>query len=1160
MLSSTPIPATPMLFGVNISSGIPHVKPFNRIELPESASDQFQKHLTHFRHLPPVLAARIAAYTTLTEMEVPVYVNSLVYRLAEVKNEQAVVVPCNALLTAKQITSARLLHKAQLISEHWKDPNIYVKGNTWFIGDFAVSIDETGAYYHDIGGTSRRINNLAVACHDFSKVGYDVDEIALLDSVSSFYCWLSMYLPYSSNNQARVLDLANLIMKMPMDGREDVVSYPQEEMIDYSRLLWKTMKWTAESYPTGKDKSLYLPETFRSKEMVEPLHHMGLIPVVKGGVDFVPIEIGAVRQENGLCLLSSKASKFIKRLVMSWGVVCEVIGQQQGRFRQVWQHFGMRYITTAAILPSHIAAPGVAWDLGSGLTISNPKWALAYFGELYDNTKEPQHLVELFSTVEVTQQDNWFVVECSQQVAKDELVALVHGETCKIPLKAHTSGELTKVRWRLDCRYRHIKQTNLVVEICIVETSNEWKARSGPFKAMMVSKPHETILGRHNAQVAFLKDTIKAFDSAVDLLEICAETFSRMPAGSKYRSALKEANQLLGIDDDECLVFDAEIAIAGGYSKLLELLEDWKQPVTTRELVCEDTARFIRQFLNLHTEYDGWMIVGRDHWRKQELEVQIKCENGDLVLYQTGLGYISTPELPLYMGQKAEHVPVSECVGIGDVLPNVLLNLNEASAFRLYQKHADSAVAYCNAMLSCHKGLPAIGSMVELQPEYFSGASPSELFEVACELGDYIKVEGRDYPIRLIRKYLGGYDYGCQYTLSRVLGDYLFAEINDHSERRKLNLMHLSQSASRLLNTVANMDRLRKVVTCCVPAVNAKTVALPEIPIHEVWVRYSTDPSSVYQHILRAFGNLPEVVGIYRSPMITAAFYRLVVKHDIIDQHVFGLNWMAAYFDQGDHDGDGRTMFDATDLDVKLATFDGMVEFVERCLGINLLSIEGLANGPKDLFIDHFEWLDHSQISKKRGIKPSNYKTDADLIKFNKGAYQLYSEGVGICYHLCNYPFVIKMLGGCEDITMEQLYGAQTLYEKVLGGWSQELEDILSWLTDGGDMPTAAIQREGFQVQYAQVWPKLYNLVSIGRKLDLGININPLAVTEDIDLLETAWVAFQLFRSAKVPKLAEIKVDSEHHFAGYMLKRAYSISEYTKQPDSSVSSEKKNRP
>ena len=77
MLSSTPIPATPMLFGVNISSGIPHVKPFNRIELPESASNQFQKHLTRFRHLSPVLAARIAAYIALTEMEMPVYVKAL---------------------------------------------------------------------------------------------------------------------------------------------------------------------------------------------------------------------------------------------------------------------------------------------------------------------------------------------------------------------------------------------------------------------------------------------------------------------------------------------------------------------------------------------------------------------------------------------------------------------------------------------------------------------------------------------------------------------------------------------------------------------------------------------------------------------------------------------------------------------------------------------------------------------------------------------------------------------------------------------------------------------------------------------------------------------------------------------------------------------------
>jgi len=1114
--------------------------------------ERYNYYLKKLANAKPLVRERVALYAAAVDLTggEGITVDSYIYRHAQPlvgKPHGVIIVPLNTLLSGKIITPDHLIKKAEKISAHWGDPRIFVRGNTWYLGDFAITItDDDGTYFEDVGGAHRRFNNLLVACHNYGSE-YEVEEIARLDSTSSFYCWLSLYMPYARHGGARLLDLHSFISRIPMDGREDAVGYEHAETAGFSKMLWKTVLWVPEEVPTTGRKGDYLPTSFRCEDLVFPLHKMGYAPLVKGGLDFLPIDLVAHRVQpeahNGktLCVLSSKPSKSAKRLTMAWGVVSKLASEETKKFRHVWHDFAVGMLTTAAILPSHVDAPGIGWDLGSGLVITNPKWFTVYRGSVYAKGVEVRDLVGTFEGV-IELDNAWYAIKSNRAVRRGEPIAWVAGDGYQIPIKAPTSGTLDLIRWRLDEKYRDVgdKTQNLIVEVCVIETSTAWKARSGAYKSMMVNKPSRIITTPHNAQVVFTKDTIKCFDSVVDFLDVIAETFGRMPEGSVYREALRRANELAGYDGDDFLVFDPGVAVAGGYGELLALFDDWKQPVTTKQEICVDSADFVRRFLDLHVQYSGWVKDG-DRWSKGDVTVELVAEDGKLWLVQTALGYLSTEQKPLYMAQKAEYSPVADCVGVGNILPTVLIELGE-NGRKLFTKYAGDVVAFCRAMLACKRGDAAGGEQAVLNRESCLGLTPSELFEFACEVGDYITVGGRQYPIRMIKKYLGGYAYGAEYTLARVLGDYLFIDLWDETDEKDSKLSKLAQNAERLLRSLTEdaersedgkvtYERLKKMVLCSVPAVNTKTVADPKIPMNEVWIRYSTDERSVYQTLLKAYGEIPGTVGIYRAPMIHCGFYKLVVVHDGVGEFVAAMSWMAAYYDQGDHDGDGRTLFNADGLDVELASLEDVLAFVESSLGVNLLSLEGLMNGPKDLFVDHFEWLTNEQINKKRGIKPKNFVTDGEFAEFNYGSYRVFSKGVPKSYNLCNLPLFIRDLAqgaGLNDLSevpAEHFYSAQAFYEKALGGWSPEIQAIFEWFDSNGTDAAGqqALKKEGIQLSHAESWLTFMNLAKMAQAIDRGQEVK--ASPEQKALLSTAWVAFSMFRSDAKPNKAKIKMD-----------------------------------
>ncbi len=202
---------------------------------------------------------------------------------------------------------------------------------------------------------------------------------------------------------------------------------------------------------------------------------------------------------------------------------------------------------------------------------------------------------------------------------------------------------------------------------------------------------------------------------------------------------------------------------------------------------------------------------------------------------------------------------------------------------------------------------------------------------------------------------------------------------------RRLKASLASLAGSKSLAKAASRGRKGAV---------AKPVALPCIPLNEIWVKQSSAYKSEYQNLIRANGWSRTPGKLHgapmffdRAPMPFAALVTVRVItadpldpyncfYDLMDDAVRYMNAIAAAYTGGDYDGDTGELVSAmyTVIDEDGSSVEKMVE------GIPFLSLEELINcvenrcGRDNLqpganyYGDYLEILSQAKVAKKRGI------------------------------------------------------------------------------------------------------------------------------------------------------------------------------------------------
>lgn len=276
--------------------------------------------------------------------------------------------------------------------------------------------------------------------------------------------------------------------------------------------------------------------------------------------------------------------------------------------------------------------------------------------------------------------------------------------------------------------------------------------------------------------------------------------------------------------------------------------------------------------------------------------------------------------------------------------------------------------------------------------------------------------------------------------------------------------------AADISNTITKLcdgERMEKSVAYGKAGVGAKAVALPNIPVGEIWVLKG---GKVYKNLISGGRSKPEYGMVVRAPMSRPAVYkfRYISKEENatlpwkVNGVCYHISPFGQYFNMGDFDGDGITVFDATEFVNKgwlaVDNYDSLMKFLRETLGYDMMAAEFWGSGaPEQYYADHFNIPSYASVQKKQEFtgfadgkllkKKSHATTLLQVAALITGAYAQQTTSVSDTFKMQYWATLVSaFMNRVSPNTNTGLMShtqLQALYEATLGGYDPTMLLVL---------------------------------------------------------------------------------------------------------------------
>lgn len=599
--------------------------------------------------------------------------------------------------------------------------------------------------------------------------------------------------------------------------------------------------------------------------------------------------------------LSSKLAKLIKRTAMDAACVGEFAeGQGRGLKRYGQPEESQNNWLIEAVVSPHATFPaGMAVYWGEG-----PKVLVKHTQTVQPEV--PQQITDLATAVEcyypgeLEVNKGWFVYTMNKPVplADREPVAEVpyttdEGNFAHIIRNDVPSGYLMEIRWRM----AKVNGSKTSLQIVVVTQTRESQIKGRNNVKCMLSRYSDSVINNGlnetlAARSVFFADTNKWLDLVMENADVAACTAIHNADAEGLR-LIAEANSLVG-SQDENLVWSPVLAITGAYQPLI----DWFE------------VKFGRAVWFTHADASGeWteimrrMYIGAKGWSPVETHTvgyaipsgatdvtvladgPVSDDHNNVVVFYTLDGiehfvqrawsYAGTNETgPVWQPVKVELSSVRASVGTTPLMAGVARTVEQedpAYAKRLatdgFKNVHKSAVFFAMAN---NKSIKAKGGSV--LPMHMLGDDASaellrtdeilDLVNNPDNAGQLLKVLAPHFKHVVFSICCGAsghfsvylpavlaQDANAEFRSTEGLSDLittLFVLFIQGVSPETEDFRKVASRARGALKKLTESDALIKSAAFCRMSMQAKTQALPGIPVGEIWVRESARSNSVY--------------------------------------------------------------------------------------------------------------------------------------------------------------------------------------------------------------------------------------------------------------------------------------------------------------------------
>ena len=755
-----------------------------------------------------------------------------------------------------------------------------------------------------------------------------------------------------------------------------------------------------------------------------------------------------------------KTSKGAKRVTLALAKAAELLDGSEmgyalvGKDYNLSRDIGKKY--RSLVLPSHIAAPGLAYFLADSEDRPKAKISrnLVFPYQYYEQNpvivegytasegcftidKEYEPNAHLFfvngSVVQNPERENIFLNSISYAIKQD----IAGKEILEVSLDYYVIHRQAKFRGI-------VKENFIRVDKSLVNHSlNDSKIKNFDF------------------QMVHFQDTIKS-DVLYYWLMLIGNTIEfnkdkSSPALAKLISEKEKINESLGFDKDGALVILQVAVLCGVYDNILSIFEkEFSQPVWIHN------DKLSASYGNsLATLYENYSKDEGSDWQSVECpveyrnfipnhQVKVYSTNSDLSkpdtnilvfffdekgkvtsFLQRSMGFVGNDDCPVYTCELFEVSTVREGVGTSSAVPANIRDLKGRIPAKLLSsliKKGRKSLNKSAMLIAINNGhdFPQIEKCIEFvrngdnygiskaDKEYLLGLLSSDLNLNTCEQSyffEYISkklhsvkfnCEGKYYwlpflaSVNQLRTNLNVSNHICG-----VFREMLVAVLNGKLVPAT-TLRSLNAALKSLSTTKHNLKLMPSVDT-----VSGKVVGAPNIPIDELWVLRSNDPGSAYKMFSKMGFKDNDAVAAFRSPIHSGAILKIkFIDSDQnesnfykIDIDTIAINPITMYVNYGDFDGDNIYVakLSSEHRGIKFNDYKYVMNHLKDTTGLDALDAK-----QTQYIADHYAIKPWSSSTKTLSqIKASLNKatvSDTQFVEQSKDACAIQTISVGLSY------------------------------------------------------------------------------------------------------------------------------------------------------------------